>query len=216
MDFNDFRNKKKDISYELPVFTLDLNTISVKDRSEWCANQTGLNPLEYNYFYKKNVELCVTPEAPIEIAQGQSLECLGTFAYQRIKKSDLFKTRPTGTTLELVDEEPNVLWMDIRGILFPSVSDVKLNENQKADITHMFYHCTASGSLESSAYLTLDKNFHRHAGDFDDKFGIRVMYPTQAWNYYRKPYSLYQPSDVEIQEYLREHSNYLNDLMLKR
>jgi hypothetical protein len=211
MNLEDFYAKKK-IDYERPSFTLDMNVVAVKDRSGWGPELVGLTPLEYNYFHNNPVELCVTPETTNEILQGQPLDCIGTLAYQRFMKSELFKSRPQDYILELNEQQSNQLWMDIRGILFPSVTDPLLNENQKADITQMFYHCTASGSLENSAFLTQDQNFHRHAGELYGKFGIQVMYPTQAWDKYREPYDLYKPTDEEVVSFMQSHDEFLTKL----
>ncbi|MDF1544692.1 MAG: hypothetical protein P1R58_06270, partial [bacterium] len=124
----------------------------------------------------------------------------------------LFKLRPPGTILDLSGDEPNVLWNGIRQILFPSVRDEMLKQNQIADISQMFYHTTASGSIANSAFLTVDGNFHAHSDELRDELGIQVMYPNQAWNDFYEPYGLYKPNKREIDHMILEQRKYLQQL----
>ncbi len=203
---------KKKIDYRIPVFTLDVNQVALKDPNLWPPQMDGLAELEYNYFNNQRVELCVTPETSWEIAKDTPVSSLGTIAYARFQKSELFKLRPPGTILDLSGDEPNMLWNGIRHILFPSVTDELLTRNQIADISQMFYHSTASGSISNSAFLTADENFHAHSDELKEKLGIQVMYPKQAWNDFYEPYNLYRPEKSEIDYMIKEQREYLRRL----
>lgn len=200
------RLKGEKIDYEKPVFTLDVNQISLK------RPIPGLCNLEYNFFETGQVELCVTPETTLEITKLTPVGELGAAAYLRILKSDLYKRRPAGTILELDERESNELWMGIRGILFPTVTDALLNQNQKADITQMFYHATASGSIGNSAFITDDGNFHRHRSTFETQMGIQVMPPREAWDRFSGEYELYRPSDREVEYVWEQQQEYYRRL----
>ena len=84
----------------------------------------GLGYLEYEYFEARAVELCVTPAAALEIANGIPVSSLGQTAYNRIQKCELLKARPASTMLALTDAEANHLWSDITTQLWPLGSDV--------------------------------------------------------------------------------------------
>lgn len=99
------------INYGLPTLTLDVNQIALKDPYVWPPEMNGLSQLEWNYFQKRTVELCVTPQTPAEITQGTLIRSLGNVAYNRFQKSQLFKSRPSGTTLTLTEQESNALWL---------------------------------------------------------------------------------------------------------
>lgn len=200
------------IDYTRPTLTLDVNQIALKNPSQWPPEMEGLVQLEWNYFELRKVELCVTHETPDEITQRADLSRLGEVAYNRFQKSRLFKTRPPGTTLDLKGDEPNILWMGIRNILFPSVDDAHLTSNQIADIKQIFYHCTASGSLANSAFITIDTNFHRRAGELESELGITVMTTHEAWDEYGSKYDLYMPNGKEIKYLLDKQHEYLQRL----
>src|SRR5689334_3245216 len=89
---------REKIDLVLPQFTLDVNQIALKRPSTRPPAMTGLAYLEYQYFERQTVELCVTPEAAREIAQGTPVNSLGQTAYHRIRKSELFKARPPSAT----------------------------------------------------------------------------------------------------------------------
>ncbi|MCJ7497041.1 MAG: hypothetical protein MUO78_02750, partial [candidate division Zixibacteria bacterium] len=158
----------------------------------------GLPELEFNYFVERKVELCVTPETPLEILNKYPISCLGTIAYDRFQKSQFFKLRPPGTTLNLTEKESNTLWMGTKSILYPGVSDANLTPRQIADVNQIFYHTTASGSLNNSAFLTMDTNFHNHAEELNTELGIRVLYPKIAWEEFQPKFGLYIPKAEEL------------------
>ncbi|OGF48784.1 MAG: hypothetical protein A2044_08765 [Candidatus Firestonebacteria bacterium GWA2_43_8] len=197
--------KERDkINYKIPTLTLDTNHVALRSPSMLGTLYNGLYQLEYNYFYKQNIELCVTPETDFEITQGIPLENLGVEAYNRFSKTRLFKARPAGTTLDLVNDEPNVLWYDTRKILWPNISDSLLNRNQIADVNQLFFHTALSGSLSNSAFITTDTNFHTHAKDIYNQLGVKVKYSYEAWDWLRNDYGLYVPSEKEIESLYRE------------
>ena len=82
------------INLDLPIFTLDVNQVALKNPNQWLPSMQGLAPLEWNYFGVSSVELCVTPETAFEITKNQSLSSLPFTAYQRFKKTEFFKSRP--------------------------------------------------------------------------------------------------------------------------
>ena len=125
------------INYELPILTLDTGQIVLKDPSRWPPQMSGLGQLEWNYFKVPKVELCVTPQVPIEITQGTDIASLGSTAYNRFQKSQLFKSRPPRATLSLSEEESNKLLTGIRRILWPTASE--LTVNQIGDVN--YYKC---------------------------------------------------------------------------
>ena len=147
------------INLDLPLFTLDVKQVAFKDPRYWSPEMQGLAPLEWNYFMRGNVELCVTPETAFEIAKGQSFDSLPYTGYQRIKKTEFFKNRPSGTTLDLSEEESTKLWTGIKDILWYSAKG-ELNQRQLSDVNQLFYHTVASGSTcYNTAFLTIDNHF---------------------------------------------------------
>ena len=90
----------------LPVCTLDVNQIAIRPTYHLRTDLRGLVSLEYNYFDRRTVELCVTPETVVEITGGSSTGAMGSLAYQRISKSQLFKARPASSVLDLPQETP--------------------------------------------------------------------------------------------------------------
>jgi len=198
------------INYKLPTLTLDVNQIALKDPSQRPPEMEGLAPLEWNYFYLQKVELCVTPETPDEITKKTPLSNLGAAAYSRFQKSQLFKTRPPGTTLNLTDKESNILWTESKQILWPGVS--QLIPRQMADVNQIFYHTIASGSLVNSAFITIDKNFHNHAAELRTKLGIKILYPYEAWEEFQLKYDLYKPNGKEIESLWADQQQYFEKL----
>jgi len=188
------------INYKLPTLTLDVNQIALKDPSNRPSEMKGLAQLEWNYFKLQRIELCVTPETSFEITQNIPLSNLGAVAYRRFQKSQLFKNRPPGTTLNPTDQESNTLWIGIRRILWPTVDDSHLTPRQFADVNQIFYHTIASGSLVNSAFITLDTDFHTHEKELSNKLGIRILTPSEAWEEFQPKYGLYKPYDKEIKE----------------
>jgi hypothetical protein len=186
------------INYHLPTLTLDVNQIALKDPHTWPREMNGLAEFEWNYFELKKVELCITPQTPDEITQETLPSALGTVAYSRFQKSQLFKSRPPGTTLSLMDQEANTLWKGTRLILWPTVDDACLTPNQRADVNQVFFHTVASGSLENSAFISIDQNFHYHAGELNSELGITILTPAEAWEQYQPAFDLYTPNDEEI------------------
>ena len=55
------------VDLKLPTFTLDVNQIPVRPPAQRTPGLRGLGSLEWNYFECHTVELCVTPEAQVEI-----------------------------------------------------------------------------------------------------------------------------------------------------
>ncbi len=186
------------IDFGKPSATLDVNLVALRDPSTWPPEMDGLGQLEWNYFRNEAVELCVTPEAKLEITQGQSLASLGAAASRRFQKSRLFKGRPAGTTLTLPDLQANQTWTAMRHVLWPQVPDSALTGNQLADVSQLFFHLMVSGMLTNSAYLTLDGNFHNRAAEISSEFGISVMRPGAAWDRWREQYHLYDPTSTEV------------------
>jgi hypothetical protein len=131
--------EREKINNAVPVFTLDVNQVALKAPSQRDPRMRGLAPLEYNYFELPKVELCVTPETDFEITQGINVNSLGARAYERFQKSQLFKNRPAGLTLSLVDYEADDLWLGISDILWPSVRHDQFTPNQRADVSQLFF-----------------------------------------------------------------------------
>jgi hypothetical protein len=200
------------VALGLPVFTLDVNQVALKDPSQWTPSMQGLAPLEWNYFNTQQVELCVTPELQYEITGGQSLDALPWTAYQRFKKSQLFKSRPSGTTLSLTEQEASVLGNGVRGILWPTVPETGLTYKQRADVSELYFHTVANSTLSNAAFLTNDSDFLSKASDIQSELGVTVMAPTPAWMEYQPKFNLYVPSPTEIQEFLKEQRSHLLQL----
>lgn len=187
------------IDYFKPTFTLDMNQVALKNPATRQPSMEGLAPLEWNYFYAgSRVELCVTPETESEIWRGENREHIGTQAYKRFSKSLLFKSRPDGTTLTLTEPESNDLWKGIRQIVFNSTSDASLNERNISDVTQIFFHTVASGTLSNSAFITCDNDILRCRSTLAKEVGITVSTPSEAWEVYQPAYGLYKPTPGEI------------------
>lgn len=200
------------IDYDLPILTLDTGQIALKDLSRWPPEMNGLRQLEWNYFKIKNLELCVTPHVPIEITQGTEVGSLGSTAYNRFQKSQLFKSRPPGATLSLSEKESNTLWTGISDILWPTANE--LTANQIGDVNQIFFHTVASGSIAQAAFVTVDTNFHKHSDELKSTLGVTVFTPHQAWEEYQPRFNLYKPTEQEIMSLWREQQVYFRQLQL--
>lgn len=192
-----------------PVFTLDVNQIALKQPGLWTPAMKGLGPLEWNHFRTHQVELCVTPETAFEITQGQALDSMPWTGYLRFKKSQLFTSRPSGTTMSLNEQQANELWQDLRGVLWPNVSDAMLTGKHRADVSQLYFHMIGNSLVTDSAYLTGDRDFLDRADAVHGRFGVVTMTPTEAWTDYRLKYSLHEPSDHELGAFLRQQHQHL-------
>jgi hypothetical protein len=123
----------------LPVCTLDVNQVAVRPTYHLRPEMRGLVSLEYNYFERRTIELCVTPETAVEIGDRSTAGGIGSLAYQRFSKSELFKARPASTVLDLSTEEADELWSDVCDSLWPDLSTGGLRRNQEADVTQLFF-----------------------------------------------------------------------------
>jgi len=204
--------EREKIDYQLPVFTLDVNQIGLKNPSEWPSTMNGLAQLEWNYFEGRNVEMCVTPETPFEITRGVDVNSLGFIAYKRFQKSQLFKSRPPGLTLSLQEQDANELWLGIRNIVWPSVTDQQLTARQRADVSQLFFHTVTGSTVSNEAFLTIDSNFHNYTDEIKEQVGVTILTPNQAWQEYESKFNLYKPSDAEILVLWQEQQNHLNQL----
>ncbi len=195
---------RNSINLEKPTFTLDVNQVAIKPPDILSSNYKGLVYLEWNYFEPHSIELCVTPKTAFEITQGTPLTELGSAAYQRYLKSELYKKRPPEATLSLSNAEANELWTDMRCKLFPTVKDEQLNHRQIADVDQIFWHASSSGSTaENSVFVTLDGNFLECADDFRDRYGISIMAPNDAWRAYEPDYELTRPTITQANDLWR-------------
>jgi len=174
---------------------------------------SGLAPLEWNYFEAGRVELCVTPETAFEITKGASLGDLPYTGYRRFKKTEFFRSRPSGTTLSLSEQEANELWNGTREIIWPSLRAEDLSHRQRADVSQLYFHTVASGSTcANAAFLTVDQNFLKHRTDIQSGLGVAIMTPDQAWVRYSDEYELYHPSPDEIAYVHSKQQHYLTQL----
>jgi hypothetical protein len=179
----------------------------------WQPEMQGLASLEWNYFEARKVELCVTPETAFEITGGQSFDSPPYAAYQRFKKTEFFKSRPSSTTLSLSKQEAGQLWTGIRGVLWPTVKDNQLTQNQQADVNQLFFHTVSSGSTcYNLAFLTIDKNFLKKRNELTRDLGVTVLTPSEACEEYRPSYNLYTPSDREVSYVWQRQQDYLTTL----
>ena len=201
------------VNLDLPLFTLDVNQVALRDPAEWPEALRPLSYLEWNYFETEKVELCVTPVTAFEITKGESLADLPYTAYRRFQKSQFFKSRPSGTTLQLSRQEGDVLWGGTRDILWPTVDDGSLTVNQRSDVNQLFYHTIASGSTcSNAAFVTLDTNFLDRRDVIMRDLGVTIVTPSEAWDQYNRPYDLYHPSPAEIQIVFDRQQGYLESL----
>lgn len=185
------------VNLAVPSFTLDVNQVPIRPPAKLPADLYGLCALEWNYFEHRNVELCVTPETEMEITQGTDVTSLGWAAYQRFKKSELYKRRPPDAILQLSQGTANQLWDDMRGVLWPSVKN--LAPNQIADVNQIFYHAVSSGSTaDNSIFVTRDDNFIRNATPLYQRYGVTVLRPNDAWKHYEQKHNLQTPSTGQL------------------
>ena len=192
------------INLDLPLFTLDVNQVALNDPRCWSPEMQGLAPLEWNYFMRGNVELCVTPETAFEITKGKALDSLPYRGYQRIKKTEFFKNRPAGTTLDLSREESTELWTGIKDILWYSVRG-GLNQRQLSDVNQLFYHTVSSGSTcYNTVFLTIDNHFISKKDVITSELGVTVLTPSEAWEEYRPSYHLYVPTQNEVDQVVED------------
>jgi hypothetical protein len=197
------------IDFSKPTFTFDVNVIGIKSPSEWGDSMQGVAELEYNYLETNLIEIGVTPQTSGEIVVSPSLASAGSSEYARFTKSEFFKSRPPGTALTLSDQEADDTWCAIRGILWRTVSDEALTPNQRADVSQVFFHLSASGTLANSAFVTNDGNFHEHRDEIQREFGIQILRPSEAWGTYQPRYDLYTPTDEEVIDMWHRQSRYL-------
>lgn len=85
-------------------------------------------------------------------------------------------------------------------MLWPTVTDEYLSLNQRSDVNQVFFHTVASGSLTSSAYVTIDQNFHNHANELKSELGITILTPNQAWEEFQPKFGLYAPNENEVKK----------------
>jgi len=205
--------EREKVNLDLPIFTLDVNLVALREPSEWPSEMRGLAPLEWNYFEAGAIELCVTPVTAFEITKGQSLQALPYTAYQRLKKTEFLKARPPGTTLALSEHQSNILWGGIRDILWPGIAEDQLTVTQRADVTQLYFHSISSGSTcSNSAYLTRDQNYFKKRRDIATELGVTILNTNEAWEEYSHRYSLYQPTVQEIAYVHHQQQYYLQQL----
>src|SRR5687767_8233967 len=191
---------REKVDLGLPTCTLDVNQIAIRPAYHQRPELRGLACLEYNYFQLRSVELCVTPEAQAEISQGLASTSLGNAAYQRFKKTELFKARPASTVLDLSDHEADELWSDISESVWPGLSTGHLTRNQVGDVNQMFFHVVCSSMVANSAFVTLDGDFLRRASDLRARYGVAVLTPNDTWNRFAPSYGLTLPDEAEIDD----------------
>jgi hypothetical protein len=208
--------EREKINNSVPIFTLDVNQIALREPTIWPPTMAGLAHLEWNYFETYKVELCVTPETASEITAGITVNSLVARAYDRFQKSQLFKGRPAGTTLSLIEREANELWLGIKGILWHSVADDDLTSNQLGDVSQLFFHTIAGSTMSNAAFLTVDQNFNRHKSLIESELGVNILSPTEAWQKYQGAYGLYQPSNAEITALWHDQQRYLANFERRR
>jgi hypothetical protein len=203
---------REKVDLGLPVCTLDVNQIAIRPTYYMRTDLRGLVSLEYNYFEQRAVELCVTPETAVEIAAGSSTGVVGSLAYQRFSKSQLFKARPASTVLDLTMEDADELWSDVGHSLWPELSTNAMSPNQAADVTQLFFHIVCSSMVANAAFVTLDKNFLNRAPDLRGRYGITVASPNDAWSNFAPKYSLVEPTDSDIHKLVDQQRTFFGSL----
>ena len=186
------------IDWQRPTFTLDVNQITLRPPDTLPPELYGLPQLEWNYFEEQSVELCVTPESSGEIVKGRNLSTLGQQAFNRFQKTQLYKLRPSNVTLDLTADDANRLWIGSRQLLFPTVVDERLTDNQIHDVNQLVFHTVSSGSVANSAFITNDGAFHRAKADIASELGVTILRPGEAWEQYRPLYSLVEPGPNDV------------------
>jgi hypothetical protein len=197
---------REKVNLDLPSFTLDVNQIALKSPFDRGPDRLRLGFLEYHYMEEASVELCVTPETTSEISRGN----MGHSAYARMRKTELFKARPSTTSLILSDEEADELWTDIRATMWPSVLDSNLTPSHRSDVTQVFFHTVCSSAVANSAFVTLDHDILRCGGELRRRYGIAVMTPSDAWSYSEREYRLRQPESSSMDRVWREQLELLD------
>lgn len=200
------------IDLGLPACTLDVNQIAIQPAYPNRPELRGLACLEYNYFERRTIELCVTPEAQVEIAQGLASSSLGNSAYRRFKKTELFKARPASTILDLSDGEADELWSDVSESIWPGLSTGTMTRNQVGDVNQIFFHVVCSSMVANSAFVTLDTDLLRRASDLRARYGVTVLTPNDTWNRFAPSYGLATPDDAEIDQLLNDQREFFSRL----
>jgi len=203
---------REKVDLGLPVCTLDVNQVAVRSTYHLRPDLRGLVSLEYNYFERRTIELCVTPETAVEIGVGSSTVGIGSLAYQRFSKSELFKARPATAVLNLSTEEANELWSDVCDSLWPGLSTGSLRRNQEADITQLFFHIVCSSMVANAAFVTLDNNFLNRAPELHSRYGITVASPNLAWDTFAPRYSLVEPTELDVDRLLAQQQTFFQGL----
>jgi hypothetical protein len=158
------------------------------------------------------VELCVTPETAVEIDADSSTDAIGSRAYERFSKSQLFKARPASTVLALTTEDADDLWSDVGHSLWPGLSTNVMSQNQAADVTQLFFHIVCSSMVANAAFVTLDGNFLNRANSLRTRYGITVASPNDAWNNFAPKYSLVEPNERDIDSLLQQQQSFFRGL----
>lgn len=207
--------ERSKINLDLPIFTLDVNQVALKEPNQYRPEMHGLASLEWNYFMVSSVELCVTPETAFEITKDQPLSNLPYTAYKRFKKTEFFKSRPAGVTLDLTEQDAMNLWYGIREILWPTEKD-NLNQRQKSDVNQLFYHSVTSGSaVFNAAFLTIDNHFLHKKNEIYSQLGVTIFTPNEAWEEYRSEYNLYNPNKSEVERVYQNQQEFFSQLNQK-
>lgn len=207
---------RQKINLAKPVYTIDVNLVSLRHPTKRPQEYKYLASMEFNYFETESVEIAVTPETTLEISQGTPDHNLGWTAYRRITKSRWFKDRPTGSTIHLNSQESNELWLEMRYKLWPSASDILLTNNQRSDVNQIFFHAVTTGStVSNSVFVTQDNNFIKKTSEFRNSYGISITTPTQAWLLFEKNYNLSTPSSLDIDNMWRNQNRLLDLIQSK-
>jgi hypothetical protein len=82
-------------------------------------------------------------------------------------------------------------------------------------VNQIFFHTVASGSLASSAYVTIDQNFHRHSDELRSELGITILTPNEAWEEFEPKFGLYTPNRTEINKLFADQQTLLEKLRLE-
>jgi hypothetical protein len=96
-----------------------------------------------------------------------------------LKKSQPFKSRPSGTTLSLTQQEASTLWNGIRNIIWPRVAEDRLTYKRRADVSELYFHTIANSILSNSAFLTNDSDFLNNTDEIQLELG-RVAVALEA------------------------------------
>ena len=122
----------------------------------------------------------------------------------------MYKSRAQEVLLDLSPSDSDDLWLDMRGILFPTVADNQMTQRQIADVHQVFLHTLSSGSTASnSVFVTLDNNFIDHAEIFQNKYGVLIMPPNLAWSAYQPQHQLTVPSRSQANDLWRRQREFI-------